>query len=89
MGIRVLSREERESLSPEAAELVYKHLLNRHYTPEIIEKSLLQAVVVARLNQCLVDAETFSFLIEKISEYEGLPLIDTNKSDGDTAHRYC
>ncbi|MDR1471809.1 MAG: hypothetical protein LBS75_04725 [Synergistaceae bacterium] len=89
MSIRVLSREERESLSPEAAKIAYRHLLNRHYTPEIMEKSLLQAVMVARLNQCLVDEETFSFLIEKISEYEGLPLIDQNKKDEDAAHGYC
>jgi hypothetical protein len=89
MGTRVLSREEHDALSPAAVEMVYKYLNGHCCSPDIMEKTLLHAVVVSRLNQCLVDEETFSFLMEKISEYEGVPLFDPEKNDEDSASRFC
>jgi hypothetical protein len=89
MSTRVLSREEREALSSEAMELIYKYMNNSYCSPDIIEKALLHAVVVSRLNQCLVDAGTLSVLIEKISEYEGVPLFDPEHGEGDASFRYC
>jgi hypothetical protein len=71
MSTRVLSREERDALSSGAVELIYKYLNNEYCSRDVIEKTLFHALVVSRLNQCLVDAGTLSFLIEKISEYEG------------------
>jgi hypothetical protein len=89
MGSRVLSREEREVLSSEAVGLVYKHIHSQYTPPEIIEKTLLQAFVIAKMNQCRVDADTISFIMEKISEYEGIPLFDPNNDAQDTMNRYC
>ncbi|MDR1966775.1 MAG: hypothetical protein LBQ36_08700 [Synergistaceae bacterium] len=89
MNTRVLSREEREALSSGAVELIYKYMHNDYCSPDIIEKTLLHAVVVSRLNQCLVDAGTLSLLIEKISEYEGVPLFDPSHGGTDASSRYC
>ena len=75
MSTRVLSREEQEALSPGAMELIYKYLNGNYCPAEIIEKTLLHAIVVSKLNQCLVDATTLTFLIEKIAEYEGVPFL--------------
>ena len=89
MRYRVLSREERESLSAEAVKFVYDAINNGYCSPETIEKTLLQAVILARMNQCRVDADTFSFLFERISEMEDVSL-ESLKSDGDnTTYRYC
>jgi hypothetical protein len=89
MGSRVLSREECEILSPEAVGLVYKYIHSQYSPPEIIEKALLQAVVIAKMNQCRVDANTISFIMEKISEYEGIPLFDPDNDEQDAINRYC
>jgi hypothetical protein len=89
MSTRILSREERDALSSGAVELVYKYMHNSYCSTDVLEKSLLHAVMVSRLNQCLVDAGTMSFLIEKISEYEGVPLFDPEQSEEGAASRYC
>jgi hypothetical protein len=89
MGARILSGEERDSLSPDAVELVYKYMNNNYCTPDILEKSLLHAVVVSRLNQCLVNSETMALLIEKISEYEGVPVFNPEHSGEGAASRLC
>jgi hypothetical protein len=89
MSARVLSREEREALSSGAVEMIYKYLNNNYCSSEVIEKTLLHAIVVSKLNQCLVDVATLSFLIEKISEYEGVPLFGGDLDGEDTMNRYC
>ena len=81
MGTRVLSREEREALSPGAVELVYKYLNGNYCPAEVMEKTLLHAIVVSKLNQCLVDVTTLAFLIEKIAEYEGVPFLSPGSDD--------
>jgi len=87
MSTRVLSREEREALSPGALELIYKYLNGNYCPAEVIEKTLLHAIVVSKLNQCLVDASTLTFLIEKIAEYEGVPFLSPVPDD-QTASRW-
>jgi hypothetical protein len=89
MGSRVLSREESEALSPEAVGLVYKFIHSHYGPPEIIEKTLLQAVIIAKMNQCRVDANTVSFIMERISEYEGITLFGPDDEAQDTIGRYC
>ncbi|MDR2780346.1 MAG: hypothetical protein LBB28_04395 [Synergistaceae bacterium] len=89
MSTRVLSKEESEALSFGAVELIYKYMNDGYCTPEVIEKTLLHAVVVSRLNQCLVDAGTLSLLMEKISEYEGVPLFSPERDGEGNAGRYC
>jgi len=89
MSARVLSREEREALSSGAVELIYKYLNNNYCSSDVIEKTLLHAIVVSKLNQCLVDTATLTFLIEKISEYEGVPLFGGELDGGDATSRYC
>ncbi|MDR3355366.1 MAG: hypothetical protein LBO21_10020 [Synergistaceae bacterium] len=89
MRNRILSSEENDSLSPEAIKLAYKHLCGQYCAPGILEKVLLQAVLVARINQCKVDGDMFEFLIEKISEYEGVPVFGPADEDGRDACRYC
>lgn len=89
MGSRVLSREEREVLSPEAIELVYRHINSHYCSADVIEKTLLQAVIIAKMNQCRIDAATISFIMEKISEYEGSPLFDPESNEKDDMNRYC
>ena len=89
MRFRVLSREESESLSAEAMKFVYEAINNGYCTPDTVEKTLLQAVLLARMNQCRVDADTFSLLFERISELEDIAP-DNPKRDGDsTTYRYC
>ena len=75
MSTRVLSKEEREALSPGAMELIYKYLYGDYCPADVIEKTLLHAIVVSKLNQCLVDAATLTYLIEKIAEFEGVPFL--------------
>ncbi|MDR1650333.1 MAG: hypothetical protein LBR87_00935 [Synergistaceae bacterium] len=89
MHTRVLSREEREALSSGAVEVVYRYLHNSCCSTDVLEKTLLHAVMVSRINQCLVDEGTIYFLIEKISEYEGVPLFDPERGGEDAADRYC
>ncbi|MDR3322382.1 MAG: hypothetical protein LBS93_08030 [Synergistaceae bacterium] len=89
MGSRVLSHEESEALSPEAVELVYKCIHSQYCSPDIIEKTLLQAIIIARMNQCSVDAGAVSFIMERISEYEGTPLFDPENGADDAMNRYC
>jgi hypothetical protein len=89
MGNRVLSREEREALSPEAVGFVYKFIHGQYCPAEIIEKVLLQAVILAGMNQYRVDANTISFIMERISEYEGVPFFYPDNDAEDTMGRYC
>ncbi|MDR0764791.1 MAG: hypothetical protein LBE65_04285 [Synergistaceae bacterium] len=89
MNTRILSKEEREALSPDATESIYKYLSSDCCPSDILEKTLLHAVIISKLNQCLVDANTLSFLIEKISEYEGTPLFDPDREGDGAANRYC
>jgi hypothetical protein len=81
MSTRVLCREEQEALSPGAVEMIYKYLNGNYCPAEIIEKTLLHAIVVSKLNQCLVDETTLTYLIEKIAEYEGVPLLIPGSDD--------
>ncbi|MCL2684181.1 MAG: hypothetical protein FWE55_02960 [Synergistaceae bacterium] len=81
MSTRVLSREEREALTPGAVGLIYKYLNGNYCPAEVIEKTLLHAIVVSKLNQCLVDATTLTYLIEKIAEYEGVPILTPGPDD--------
>jgi hypothetical protein len=89
MNTRILSKEEKEALSPDATESIYKYLNSDYCPADILEKTLLHAVIISKLNQCLVDANTLSFLIEKISEYEGIPVFDPNRESDGAANRYC
>jgi hypothetical protein len=89
MNTRILSKEEKEALSPDATESIYKYLHSDYCPPDILEKTLLHAVIISKLNQCLVDASTLSFLIEKISEYEGIPVFDPNREGDGAVNRYC
>jgi hypothetical protein len=89
MGSRVLSREESEALSPEAVELVYKYIHSQYCSPDIIEKTLLQAVIIAKMNQCSIDAGAVTFIMERISEYEGTPFFDPDSGAEDAMNRYC
>lgn len=89
MRFRVLSREEGECLSAEAMKFVYDAINNGYCTPDTVEKTLLQAVLLARINQCRVDVDTLSLLFERISELEDITP-DNPKWDGDSMiYRYC
>jgi len=81
VSIRVLSREEREALSPGALELIYKYIHGNYYPTEVIEKTLVHVIVVSKLNQCLVDTNALSYLVLKIAEYEGVPLLIPGADD--------
>ena len=89
MRFRVLSREESESLSTEAVKFVYDAINNDYYSPDTVEKTLLQAVLLARMNQCRVEADTFSFLFERISELEDIAPDNPTKDGDNTTYRYC
>jgi hypothetical protein len=88
MGVRILSKEEREALSPEAMSLVCRHMEHQISPPSVIEKVLLQAVIVSRMNQCQLNDEIVSFLIEKISEYEGIAVLDPETYDREGMQKY-
>ena len=88
MGNRILSKEECELLLPEAIQVVYQYLHNQYYSSEVIEKALLQAMILARMNQCRIDAPTISFLLDRIAENEGTPIFDTDVDCGDFMNRY-
>lgn len=89
MNVRVLSREEHEWLSSEAARLAYRYIHSHYCTPDVIEKALMQAVIIAQMNQSVMDAGTLSLLVERISEFEGVSHFDPEKGEMDAAHRYC
>ena len=89
MENRILSREEWETLSPDTIELIYKHIHRQYVSSDVIEKVLLQAVILARLNQCCVDAGTLSLLLEKVSEYEGVSFPDPEEDEKNFSRRYC
>ena len=81
MSIRVLSREEREALSPGALELMYKYINGNYGPTEVVEKTLVHVIIVSKLNQCLVDETTLTYLIEKIAEHEGVPFLSPVSDD--------
>lgn len=89
MSIRVLSKEESEALSPDAIEIIYRNIHDPYCSMDVVEKTLLQAVVLARVNQCRIDAAAVSFLLEKISECEGLPAFDAENNGRDASNRLC
>lgn len=89
METRVLSEEEKHSLAPDATRLVYKYILDRKISPDILEQALLQAVFFARVSHRCMDAKMFEHLLEKISECEGLPLFEGHHEGEDGAYRYC
>jgi hypothetical protein len=89
MSTRVLSKEEQEALSSEAVELIYKYFNNNYCSTDVLEKTLLHAIIVSKMNQCMVDVPTFTFLIEKISEYEGVPLFDPERDGEGATSKYC
>jgi hypothetical protein len=89
MGHRILSREERDALVPEAIEFVYKHIIGCCCSPDVIEKTLLHAVLAARFNQRKLDEDTLAFLFEKISESCDAMILDAGGEDLDSSYRYC
>ena len=89
MENRILSPEECEILLPDAVKLIYRHIHRQSVPSDIIEKTLLNAVVVSRMNQCFVNAEMLTLLMEKISEFEGMPIIDIDSDSADMTYRYC
>ena len=88
MENRILSPEECEVLSPDAVNLIYKHIHRQSVPSDIIEKTLLNALVVSRMNKCYINAEMLSLLLEKISEFEGMPIMDIETDDSDMLYRY-
>lgn len=86
---RILAREERESLSPEAVKCIYETIVGGYCSSDTIEKTLLQAVILSRMGQCCVDADTISFLLEKISEFEDISLGVAENGGESAAYRYC
>jgi hypothetical protein len=89
MGHRILSREERDALVPEAIEFVYKHIIGCCCSPDVIEKTLLQAVLVSRINQRKLDEGTLAFLFEKISENDDTRIFEADGGEWDSSYRYC
>lgn len=68
MGLRILSAEERGALAPDAVSFIYKMILGYSATPDIIEKVLIQAVLISRLEQRILDAEVVEYLFDRIAE---------------------
>ena len=89
MENRILSPEECEILSPDAVKLIYRYIHRQSVPSDIIEKTLLNALVVSRMNQCIVNAEMLSLLMERISEFEGMPILDMDIDSADMTYRYC
>lgn len=89
MGNRILSREECEALSSEAIAFIYKNILGEYCSPDAIEKTLLQAVLVARINQCRIDVEAIEFLLEKICENDDAFMFGSESGALDSSCRYC
>ncbi|GHV58052.1 hypothetical protein FACS1894216_22700 [Synergistales bacterium] len=89
MEMRVLSREESEALRSDAIELVYKNIQSHYCSPDIIEKTLLQAVIISKLHQCSLDAPAISFIMDRIAEFDGVPLFDTGADENSSSIRYC
>lgn len=89
MEMRVLSQEEKNALAPDATLSVYKYIMNRAISPDILEQALLQAVFLARASHRLLDEQMFEYLIERISEGEDLPLFGNHTEGEDVTYPYC
>lgn len=76
-------------MSPEAIDFIYRNINSPYCSADVIEKTLLQAIMLARMNQCRIDREALSFLLEKISECDGMPAFDAENNCWDASHRYC
>lgn len=89
MEMRVLSEEEKNALAPDAVGSVYKHIMNRTISSDILEQALLQAVVFARMGHWRIDAQMFEHLLVRISEGEGLPFFEGHNEGEDGTYPNC
>ena len=89
MGHRILSREERDALTPEAIAFIYKNIIGQYCSPDVIEKTLLQSVLIARINQCKLDADALAFLFERICENDDTLILETGDGEWDSPYKYC
>lgn len=89
MMMRVLSREERDSLTPDAIEFVYREMIGQFYPIDIIEKTLLQAMLISRIDQSKIDSEGIAFLFERICECDDAVIFESERCDCDSTHNFC
>lgn len=78
MEFRILSREERESLTPEAVQFIYRQIASSKLGYDVIEKTLLHAFLISRLNQCQLDEEMTEFLLERVRDNDDTLFIDAS-----------
>ncbi len=88
MGHRILSREELEVLTPEGIAFIY-NIIGQDCSPETIEKTLLQAGLISRVNQCKLDANALAFLFERICESDTALILEAGEGERDSPYRYC
>lgn len=89
MGHRILSRDEMDALSPGAIQFIYEYIIDQHCSPDVIEKTLMQAVMISRIEQCKIDEEGIAFLFERMCENDGAMFFDANAGEWDSSRYFC
>lgn len=89
MGHRILSRDEIDALDPNATHFIYRNIIGQHCSPDVIEKTLLQAMVISRMCQRKVDEEGISFLFDRLCEHDDVFLSDADPGDMDPFSDFC
>lgn len=89
MGLRVLSREEIDALTPDAVDFIYNSIMGHSCSPDVIEETLMQAVLISRFQHCKLDADVISFLIERISENGDSPMYGIHDDEPDPSSKFC
>lgn len=83
---RVLSKEEMDLMTPSAVSYIYSAMMDPQCSPDAIEKTLIHAGIISRVEHCRIDEEGISFLFERICEEDGATLIGDGGQGSGASH---
>lgn len=89
MAFRILSREELNSLTTDAIDYIYSSMAGCTEAEEVIEKTLLQAMIISRIEQCKIDSDGLSFLLERIRDNDDAVIFGAGDGEFSPSRKSC
>lgn len=80
---RILSQDELDFLTPGAVSYIYAAMMDPQCPPDAVEKTLIHAGIISRMEHCRIDDEGIEFLFERVCADGGLILLEAGDADAD------
>lgn len=84
-----MSRDELFAFTPDAIELIYSSINGQSFPADVIEKTLLQAMIISKIEQCKIDSDGISFLLERISANDDAVIFGPSDGEPDGSRKSC